>query len=593
MSDTISCMQAAQKLLGLLSTLGLLLTQDRGKDPKRGSRTEKTDNIPDASSISWAFHESVDKTGFLHWLVENISARRNGLTDSELELIDYLQRTGYKPLQHFVPESIEHDHYVDRVNTSILPAFELQKQRRKTEKRVDQLESHLQVIGAQNELLNSRVDHLTKEIGELKAEEDFLVRVAAVSDLEVARAVATYTGQLDETALASKSLVDKLQIDKATTTKPHMHYYQCLGAIDKLQEAMQSQFKSTAEQICDLVKMNNSLPSPWKEFIPFAAQSIPELLHVAETEHTRIKDDALVLAKKKLQCEVESELLTALAAEADRLLLLDNYKELLERCRSISGIDSSSSSVDLAIDKAAFDIADPVIKQIRDTMVPSEYKQALDMLNCSHNELVCVQTQSIDKKIGSVLSLFDSQQNAVESILRVLVNENSMIDGWSRLWSRISTDLDSQNNELIKQKSDLESAAEFAVGSQQLIRPDDILALSLKRLLSMSVKASNAVLSLSENGRTGSAQKNLTVNFTELLQTLLDSQADFDNDMQVEGTADIHQQIRRDPWLSQDAAFTSWELLLADAKECHLLKSMADDAVDAESKACLDIEHKM
>ncbi|KAJ1879951.1 hypothetical protein LPJ57_002541 [Coemansia sp. RSA 486] len=434
---------------------------------------------------------------------------------------------------------------------------------------------------------------LTREIAELNAQEESLVRAAAASDSEVARLVATYTGQLDEAALASKSLVDKLHTNSSGTNH-HMHYYQCLDTIDKLQVAMQGQFKSTAERVGDCVRVNNELPSPWKEFLPFGAQNIPELLHVAKTEHMRISKNSLVLAKDKLVFDAQAEMLATLSAEADRLLMLDDHKELLERCRSLSVVGSLCESADDVISKRAAELADPAIKQIRENTMLLGYKQALDMLNSSYNELAGVQTVSIDEKIESVLRLFDFQLNVAENILQALVDERSMIDGWSSLWSKVSKDLDKQNNDLVKQKSGLESSAGAVAGSQQLIHPDDVLALSLKKLLSMSVKTSNAVLSLTEPG-SGSAHGSSTNAAAELFQTLLDSQADVDNDMQIEEIDDIYRQhqTRRDSWLSQDAAFTSWELLLADAKECNLLKNMADNSVDAESRMCLNSEQKM
>ncbi|KAJ2237592.1 hypothetical protein IWW45_000795 [Coemansia sp. RSA 485] len=475
-----------------------------------------------------------------------------------------------------------------------MPAFELQKQRQKIEVRVGELEKHAQIIGPQNEILTDRVELLAREIAELKAQEESLVRAAAASDSEVARLVATYTGQLDEAALASKSLVDKLH-PNSSGTNHHMHYYQCLDTIDKLQVAMQGQFKSTAERVGDCVRVNNELPSPWKEFLPFGAQNVPELLHVAKTEHMRISKNSLVLAKDKLVFDVQAEMLAALSAEADRLLMLDGHKELLERCRSLSAVGGLCESADAVISKCAAELADPAIKQIRENTIPLGYRQALDMLNSSYNELAGVQTVSIDEKIESVLRPFDFQLNVAENILQALVDERSMIDGWSSLWSKVSKDLDRQNNDLVKQKSGLESSAGAVAGSQQqLIHPDDVLALSLKKLLSMSVKTSNAVLSLTEPG-SGSAHGSSKNAAAELFQTLLDSRADVDSDMQIEEIDDIYRQhqTRRDSWLSQDAAFTSWELLLADAKECNLLKNMADNSVDAESRMCLNSEQKI
>ncbi|KAJ2587634.1 hypothetical protein H4R99_008082, partial [Coemansia sp. RSA 1722] len=185
MSDTLSNTHAAQKLLALLDTLGILHNTKPGssvKGPNKGSRAVKTVAAPDASSVSWAFHESVDKTGFLRWLIDNVSAKENGLTDSELELFEYLQQTGYnkQQTQQVLPEQIGSDHL------NVMPAFELQKQRQKIEVRVGELEKHAQIIGPQNEILTDRVELLAREIAELKAQEESLVRAAAASDSEVA-----------------------------------------------------------------------------------------------------------------------------------------------------------------------------------------------------------------------------------------------------------------------------------------------------------------------------------------------------------------------------------------------------------------------
>ncbi|KAJ1842818.1 hypothetical protein LPJ73_005683, partial [Coemansia sp. RSA 2703] len=50
------------------------------------------------------------------------------------------------------------------------------------------------------------------------------------------------------------------------------------------------------------------------------------------------------------------------------------------------------------------------------------------------------------------------------------------------------------------------------------------------------------------------------------------------------------QQQRRESWLSEDAAFTGWDMLLADARDCLTLANNGKDAVQSCAKIAKSIE---
>ncbi|KAJ2630011.1 hypothetical protein H4R22_002968, partial [Coemansia sp. RSA 1290] len=123
MSTTLTAEQAAQRLLDVLETVASSSLQ-----PKANSKGNAKKHPPDSSSISWAFHNSVDTTGLLNWLSINIDAVNNGLCEDELELLAYLDRIDYKP-------SASSKNGTDS-SEAILPSFELQKEKARTEANV-------------------------------------------------------------------------------------------------------------------------------------------------------------------------------------------------------------------------------------------------------------------------------------------------------------------------------------------------------------------------------------------------------------------------------------------------------------------------
>ncbi|KAI7822278.1 hypothetical protein BX661DRAFT_187616 [Kickxella alabastrina] len=609
MNDNLTAEQAAQRLLTLLDTLGVQNTSSNNTGKAKTGKRQ-----PNASSISWAFHESADKTGLLRWLADNITAAKNGLTDDELELMEYLERTNYhnsdpnqQPQQHRLllnePVRTGNSQFsTDSIAQSGAPAFEMRMRKDKVQKNVARLEKHAEILRGQNAVLTSRADSMAHELAELRAEEEALTRAATSTDSELARLLTMHLGQLDEASLAAKALMAQLKVDAPKNSKGHTRFhYQSLEAIDQLGAAMQGIFKVVGEQVALHLRRTNELPSPWKEFRPFAANSVPELLHLATAEHARVGASALDLAKAKLKLKVECELVRAIGEEVGRAQSQNNRSNLLHRCQQLTASETSGFDIDRIINERAQELAQNAQADTFSTAVPADHRRALDLLNESHNALAQSQSDQLSRKLESIAQSLDSQHHSVEHILGTLVNERDMLDGWSELWSTVSASIDRDNADNEKQKTDLERVGAVEPSGRQVIHPDDHLALSLKRLLSMSSRANQAVLMLSQS-TAGLASAKKIASVSELLRPMLTSSADSSGcglnvDVGDDGDVEMRQnQLRvqnQESWLSDGAVFTSWDALLADAKTSLVLGRNARDVIGTEVKTAEALERKM
>ncbi|KAJ1723486.1 hypothetical protein LPJ53_002194 [Coemansia erecta] len=496
-TDTLTAGQAAQRLLTLLDVLGLQAdARDTKRPPSRaGMSNAQKSNV---SSISWAFHQSTDKDGFLRWLADNVDAGRNGVVDSELELFEYLERIGYKHPQAQSKQTNASG------NVESMPMFELRDQRARLQKRVAGYEKHSATIRQQNEVLSSRVDTMNHELAELKAEEEALDRAAAASNAELARLISAHSGQLEEALLATQLLARQLEANgKAGPNSAPRYHYQCNDAIARLCSDMQRSFDSVGRQIEKHAAQVSELPSPWKEFEPYSARSVPELLQIAHDEHKRIRDDVSNLVRTKLAHEVEAKLVHVVSDEIDRL----DSSSLFGHIQETSLATQSDTLIERVIREHSQTLAESPLAAIHGSSVPEDFGQAIDILNDSYSHLADSQTDLVGKRIDSVSRNLASQTQVIEDALQSLVDERDMLDGWTRLW-----------------------------------KPDD------EALDSMLVDAEEA-----------SSQ----------------------------------QRQRRESWLSEDAAFTGWDMLLADARDCLALVNNGNDAIDSRAKTAKGIERNI
>ncbi|KAJ2381479.1 hypothetical protein GGI05_005970, partial [Coemansia sp. RSA 2603] len=448
-----------------------------------------------------------------------------------------------------------------------------------------------------NEVLSSRIDTMTRELAELRAEEEALERAAAASDAELARLISAHSGQLEEASLATHVLNEQLDADgkAAPDSKPRYHY-QCTDMITRLCLGMQKSFESVGRQIEKHVAQVNELPSPWKEFEPYAARDISELLQITHDEQRRIINDVPDLVRTKLILEIEAKLVHAIGDEVDRL----DGSSLLEDIQETSLAMPSDAFIERVVQEHSQVLSESHLAAVNGSSVPKDFAQAIDILNDSYCQLAQSQADLVGKGIDSVLQNLTTQKQVIENSLQSLVDEKDMLHGWARLWSVVSAGLDEDNADLQKQKTDLERLATKDAAKYTVISPDDVLALSLKRLISMSRTANRAAVALSRSySETDVGPQSSLQLAASLLQPMLRLQADDETletmfvDAEASSSQKQQQQQRRESWLSEDAAFTGWDMLLADARDCLTYANNGKDAVQSCAKTAKSIERNM
>ncbi|KAJ2749601.1 hypothetical protein GGI19_005575 [Coemansia pectinata] len=444
MKAQFSADQAAQRLLALIDTLGANGDTSGGKRMANANRVSKGS---DASSISWAFHETIDTTGILRWLAENIGAASNGLSDDELELLSHLERIEFQ--------------YDDNANLTkhasnntreggedVMPSFELRARKKGAQARVTRLEAYAETTRGQRTLLKSRVNQMTHELEELQAEELVLAKAASSADGDVARLTSMYTGLLGESSLAAQTLMARLQ----PASLDRRYYYQCAGDISRLESALQAHAEDIGEYVGVYLKSADQLPSPWKEFEPFATQSVPELLRLAAVEHSRIGGSAQKLVRNTLALEIENALVRAVDAEVEKAMRVPG--DLLQRCQTQSPAPSGtefdtermvSEHVPRLVSTTLPDGAAPRLQPV--------VRSALAHLNQCCNELAQSRSTRLDQELEALKTSLALPAQTISNIRHALATEGEMLSGWAKLWSTVSSGLDSENAEMERQKA--------------------------------------------------------------------------------------------------------------------------------------------
>ncbi|KAJ2616722.1 hypothetical protein H4S08_000658 [Coemansia sp. RSA 1365] len=560
MSLGLSADQAAQRFLTLIETLNV------DKPTSKSGKTHK--RKLEASSISWAFRDSVDTTGFLRWLVENVDATKNGITEGELELLAHLERISYNN---------ESGPVYDSENSSIyknaLSGFVLSSQKTKTETRIEKLESYAETIRSQGDMLTSREDQMTRELHELLQEEERLKKAAKASDSEVARLSSTYVGVLDEANLAAKTLMTKLQAEPSSASDAR-YFYQCTEEISQLDTAIQTYLEQLGADLKEKLTLTDELSSPWKEFQPFTTQRVSDLLQLGAQEHHRITESVSNLVFAKFKLDVSCELIRAISDEMDRMRS-EGHAKLLERCQSHADKEENidfAAYLELQINKNTEQIATAARGKPDGATLPVEVSNILAGLNNNCNELVQLQSKELGRVLDTAEMDLKPLVHAVQAIVCQLSTEKKMLGGWTNLWSTVTVSLDKENEALEKQKAALLKLSSQNTTSQ-IIAPDDFLALAIKRLLTVSNQASQIATAES------------TSDWLLQLPPLLEIS---DSGITKNSSKVCELQSRLG-----ESAFTGWDALLADAKLHRQLGTDIQSAMKTKVKEAADIERKM
>ncbi|KAJ2716902.1 hypothetical protein H4R19_000345 [Coemansia spiralis] len=464
MTARLTADQAAQRLLALVDVL-----DEGGSTPQRTAGGTRKRRLA-ASSISWAFHESADTAGLLSWLVENIDARKNGLTAGELELLAHLDRIGYSDS-------------ADDAALAVVPGFELATQKAKNEARIARLDRHADTVRSQGAVLASRADHMSRELAALLNEEERLKSAARASDAEVARLVAAYRGLLDEAALAAKSLEARLSADAAGRSASS-YFYQRAADVAALGPTTQHCLEEFGQRLGEQLVAADRLPSPWSEFGPFGIQSTSELLALATEEHTRINNSAAEAATAKLELDLACRLVRAIGEEAAKVRA-QGCDSILRRCRAVAAAGGDfEEQLHAAVGENAARMAASVCERVGPAPLSPAIGQALVQLDASSTELAQARSAQVDRLLDAALGALEPHNRASAALADALADEHEMLGGWVQLWATVSASLDRDNATRETQCTALQRAGARS-SSTQVISPDDRLALALKRLLAI------------------------------------------------------------------------------------------------------------
>ncbi|KAJ1891992.1 hypothetical protein LPJ81_005635, partial [Coemansia sp. IMI 209127] len=457
----------------------------------------------------------------------------------------------------------------------------------KLQRELEYLETHENLLRGQGDLLNSRVDQMTREVSDLLAEEEALAKAARSSDSEVARLSSLYVGTLEEAALSANDLIELLGVDRKPGDAPQ-YFYQCPQEIDRLCAGVIDGLESLAQDIEKQIQTADELPSPWKEFRPFGTTTASGLLQLAVDEHKRIGARVPGMVKKKLELQVMEKLVESIGEEVDRRSKSSNdIDTLARRCREIStaGLGGSSARaersgfVDRLLHEHCAGIAASALPDVASPM-PPDFSQKLSSLNEQYNELVHTQSQQISTALKAADNRLVPIEEAIGAIFGSLQDETDMAESWADVWAMAAKKLERENSELERQKTALQDIASKASNSE-VIHSDDTLALVLKRLLTVS----NSVLGVA-NDLSGCTVKDTgrdEQGAKESLQSL--GSIVSDDGSGSAGTGEPS-------WLRY-GAYTSWESLLADAKTQRELVGNAALALRAEAKAMAGVERQV
>ncbi|KAJ1719575.1 hypothetical protein LPJ61_006283, partial [Coemansia biformis] len=435
MAGELTADQAAQRLLVLVDVL-----EERRLSPQRQKGSAQKHRL-NASSISWAFHESADTTGLLRWIVDNVDARKNGLTSGELELLAHLERAGY---------SVDSS---DDTARAVAPGFELAAQKPKVEARIARLELYTDTARSQGVVLANRADQMSRELAELQEEEERLRRTVRSSDTEVARLVTAYKGVLDEASLAAKTLEARLRAG-APMSPASSYFYQCAGRIAGLGDSTRGHLESLGRQLGEQLAKADKLPSPWRDFEPFATRSVSDLLALATEEHARISKSTPGLVAAKLELDIACRLVRAIGEEADKVRGHGSDR-VLQRCQATATSGDGRSfdeQLQTVVSEHAARMAASVHERAGTAPEQPEMRQTLVRLNASCNELAHAQSAQVDRWLDAALGALRPHERAFAALLDALAGEREMLGGWALLWTTAAESLDRDNAALEKQR---------------------------------------------------------------------------------------------------------------------------------------------
>ncbi|KAJ2690554.1 hypothetical protein IWW39_000648 [Coemansia spiralis] len=557
MKARFSADQAAQRLLALIDTPG---TGGDASGDKRIANSNRISKAPDASSISWAFHETIDTTGVLRWLSENVDAASNGLADDELELLSYLERTEFQyddgsNLPKHAPNSTEEE------GEGAVPSFELRARKKQAQDRVARLEAYAETVRGQHSLLKGRANQMARELEELQAEELVLTKAASSADGEVARLSSMYSGLLGESSLAAQTLMTRFQ----PMSQERRYFYQCADDLGRLESALQAHVEDIGEHVGAYLESADELPSPWREFEPFATNSVSELLSLALAEHARIGENAQKLVRDMAALEIENALVRALDAEVDKAMRAP--EDLLPRCLALAPSETALGA-DRMISEHVERLVPTALPDGSAPRLQPAVKSALAHLNQSCNELVQSRSARLNQELETLRASLVMPTQTIGSIRNTLATEGEMLNGWAKLWTTVSSGLERENAEMERQKGELQRIS-AATRNSQIIHPDDVVALSLKTLVDRLSKACDA--SMAYSGPAGICGN--------------------DDDHRTDTDGDVGMG-ERDSWIGE-GAFTTWEALLADARACRKLELKAQKEVVDEIYALEATERRM
>ncbi|KAJ2784244.1 hypothetical protein H4R18_001232 [Coemansia javaensis] len=556
MEGELTADQAAQRLLALVDGV------EAGGGGRRRPQLA-------ASSISWGFHDSADTTGLLRWVAENLGAGRNGLAAGELELVEHLDRAGYRAEAEAEAAAAAG---AGRSELELEPEAELAAQAAELAGRVGRLAGHVDTVRAQGAVLAGRADQMARAAAELRDEEERLGRALRAADGEAARLAGAYRGALDEAALAARALESRLGPGGGRRS-----LYQCGDAAGELGAAAQAGLGAAGARLAELLGAADRLPPPWRGFGAAGAQGAAALAALAADEHGRIARAAPRAAAAALELDVAGALVRAIAAEADRARA-QGCAALLQRCHAAppgaaAAARPFAAQLRAAVGGHAARLAAAAQADAGPAPTPAAAARALAHLDASAAALARALAARTDRVLGAALEALEPRARAVAALAQALAAERDVLGQWARMWAAAADSLDRSNAALERQRvraprphrchggrpGEIQrhgAHCRFAPGAAaQVIAPDDRLALALKRLLAVP------------HGGNGSGGSGGSGDLAARLAEGAFAEGAFAEGAFTEG------------------AFTEWAALLADARAHRRLLDDARRAVSAEAKA--------
>ncbi|KAJ1938815.1 hypothetical protein FBU59_004325 [Linderina macrospora] len=301
-------------------------------------------------------------------------------------------------------------------------------------------------------MLGERAEQLTQQLAELQAEEEMLVRTASSADAEVSRMAAAYQGSLDEAALATQNLASTLNTPagNSMTGQPTKHYvFQCGDEVAQLRRAVEGYMAELGQFIETGMRKMDTLPSPWKEFEPFATQSVAELLDVAKREHGRITSDLIPMTRLKMRLNLERELLRAAGDEADKAMASG---DLLQRCGQYVPNGVHDDKITSSVSMHAARLSGAALGNLVVSGQVQRFGDVTKQLQQQWNMLAECRGYQQNRDLEMAAHSIGPQRQAAEEIVRKLAEEHAALADLDAMWTVVATSLERDNAVLEKKK---------------------------------------------------------------------------------------------------------------------------------------------